>query len=1250
MQYQKMPTREGQFEIGDLRQAKKCTATDVRFVLQKRKLRSLPKGIENIKHLPRVELDLSYNRALPHDQVFQDLVDYPNVKGLGLIKHEMGTLPDSIGLLPQLEVLDLWSNELRELPKSFANLVNLEFLNFRNNKITEIPEYFKNFTKLKELNLRFNKVKKLPKPLLALTQLEHLDLTSTGLSELSEDISVFKNLRVLVLEKNKLQKLPESLAQLKKLERVELKGNKNLDWKQVFGVLKQLPKIKELNFKEWGLTELPEEIGEMKQLEKLDLQYNKLKSLPASIASLPNLEIIEINENPWEVKEVFPVLSQVKAYKRLEYYSFKAEWPEGNYEFPYLEEIHLSGYPYKTLPDWIGKIETLKGLYISRSNSLESIPDLSGLTALETLSIYSNELLEIETNSLIQVSQVENLLVTNNKNAFDFKQVKQFKNLKKLSLPDIETTTFGHCKDLPHLEEIYLPRIERRAPNNLPDEFFTLTQLKKVNLYGITSEHIERILINLKSFQRLENLMMNAPIETKFLVETVQGHQHLKELAAQLNYPITEEFGDLKQLKNLETFHLSVAGLGWQARDSFVLPNSYFGFPKGVLKNRNYQSKIDEHDKFIERARSWNLNDKEKEQIFYMLWKKDFNGIEAFVKSPFDAEGKLDGETIFIVGRPSHGTLKELETKLKDRGAKVSKKWKDDITYVLLTPNIKEKNWEILVGKSGYEFMLEDQLKDQAIAEDTPYLMEEGNEGLTEQITNLLKAKEDDQISLILELIEGGGANKTLLSYLGAIHLFHFDNEVRKKSRKLFRKFASSKLQAHIKKTWKASFKDKAFDIWKVSIQSEEIDTAAFIHAYKMVKWYEIKSGKVKQNYHNLPQNHGRLILNLGDKFSLSDAVKDWEWINSLNITSKNPIDLDWLYEMLKDTGIQNIQLRISIKNFPTKLISIPSLESFAIYKFYDAHSPNDNNSISIKEPVKGNIKSISIRHVDLENAYHLSSLNQLESLDVLSCQIGDANFISKFQHLKKLSLIECNLNVLPKSFEQLSQLENLNVSKNQIEEVDLNFSAFQNLKQFAIANSSLRKISDTFDGCEALDQVYLNENNLSVLPSSFFKINSKYNHPQLRIFAQKNKIESIAPIKKHVASNYRPYIREVRLDENQLTEFPSIFFEIIPVQSINLNGNPIKELPAAVQDLDANMISFSAKEMKVIPAFIFKGKVNYSIDIQNQNIQLPSKEEIPQHNKYFRFYTHSRSWKDAEDDIKRINDFIQYVEKQKVQ
>ena len=160
MQYQSMPKTEGLTQIGDLRRAKKCTGPNVRFVLQRRKLAGMPKGIENIKHIPRVELDLSYNRMLPHDVVFNELVKYPNIKGLGLIKHEMGILPDSIGLLENLEVLELWSNNLKKLPPSFSQLKNLTYLNLRNNSLKEIPAYFADFKKLKSLNLQFNKVKK----------------------------------------------------------------------------------------------------------------------------------------------------------------------------------------------------------------------------------------------------------------------------------------------------------------------------------------------------------------------------------------------------------------------------------------------------------------------------------------------------------------------------------------------------------------------------------------------------------------------------------------------------------------------------------------------------------------------------------------------------------------------------------------------------------------------------------------------------------------------------------------------------------------------------------------------------------------------------------------------------------------------------------------------------------------------------------------------------------------------------------
>lgn len=120
MKYQKMPEVEGLLELGDLRRSKKCTEPKVRFVLQNRKLKNLPKDMSDTRHVPHLELDLSYNKTLDHGNAFQQLANYP--KGLGIIKNEIKKLPDVICSLGNLETVDLWSNGLKELLQNFSAL------------------------------------------------------------------------------------------------------------------------------------------------------------------------------------------------------------------------------------------------------------------------------------------------------------------------------------------------------------------------------------------------------------------------------------------------------------------------------------------------------------------------------------------------------------------------------------------------------------------------------------------------------------------------------------------------------------------------------------------------------------------------------------------------------------------------------------------------------------------------------------------------------------------------------------------------------------------------------------------------------------------------------------------------------------------------------------------------------------------------------------------------------------------------
>jgi len=131
---------------------------------------------------------------------------------LDLEFNNLTSLPESIGLLTNLERLDLSANELTELPKSIGKLTNLKELNLTGNKLDELPESFGQLTKLEKLRLSGNYLEELPESIGLLTNLKELNLSGNFLSSLPENLENLKNLVGLYIDTNKLDELPHDFC------------------------------------------------------------------------------------------------------------------------------------------------------------------------------------------------------------------------------------------------------------------------------------------------------------------------------------------------------------------------------------------------------------------------------------------------------------------------------------------------------------------------------------------------------------------------------------------------------------------------------------------------------------------------------------------------------------------------------------------------------------------------------------------------------------------------------------------------------------------------------------------------------------------------------------------------------------------------------------------------------------------------------------------------------------------------------
>ena len=172
-----------------------------------------------------IELDLSCNmlKSLP-----DSIGMLSNLQELYLYYNNLSSIPESILILTNLQVLSLTNNNLTSLPDSIGILSNLKTLYLNYNNLTSLPESIGMLSNLKYLYLSHNKLTRIwvdKKPcflsIATLTKIKHfkLDESSYDINNLSMDCHTL----VLTYIKNNITNLPPTLRTL------YLKSNINVD-------------------------------------------------------------------------------------------------------------------------------------------------------------------------------------------------------------------------------------------------------------------------------------------------------------------------------------------------------------------------------------------------------------------------------------------------------------------------------------------------------------------------------------------------------------------------------------------------------------------------------------------------------------------------------------------------------------------------------------------------------------------------------------------------------------------------------------------------------------------------------------------------------------------------------------------------------------------------------------------------------------------------------------------------------------
>ncbi|WP_405409856.1 leucine-rich repeat domain-containing protein [Maribacter sp. Asnod1-A12] len=1228
MQYQKMPANDELIETGDLRRVKSLIGNKVRFVLQNRKLKRLAINTTDFNMLPHLEFDLSYNKTLNHEELFIQLSKLKNLKGLGLIKNATKELPESIGNLKALEILDLRSNGLKILPPSFSSLDSLTFLNLRNNNLTTYPEQLNGFKNLKYLNLRFNKLKKLPATFFNLKNLEELDLSSSGLSVLPVEIGNLTNLKVLYLESNKLKSLPKEIANLKNLETIHLKGNAELDLEQVCKVLAGLPSLKHFSFRQWKLKDLPESLGDMTQLESLDLEENNLVVLPDSLKKLKNLKEIKYQDNPeLNLESLINNLAswpQIKEFRfyRMSLYSDEEARQDSPNNLGLLKNLESLSFSYlrglKNISETIGELNDLKSLNIISTGVIELPKTIGKLEQLESLVIRNNPDLTQIPESLYNLTDLKELHWLGNGLALNFLKVVAFEKLEKITAGTISNADFKLISQLLNLKEIYWRDEEITS---FPEEFYSLKHIESIQFSAFPNLDINQEIDKLAKMSSIKKLEFNfrEPRTLDWYIENLQQFPNLEYVQIVTQDKVIPS--SIVKLSFIKELKIDIQGNTYNDIKDIQLPLEYAILPQGWIKFTRLFKVLKSAEEALITIDKLQIKSEQERMIAFALLSGYYKPLFEILKNPFE-EGFTDGSVVYVSGKPSMGTLKNLKDILGEKGFKVKTK-PIDVSYVLINPKVDLKDIEKLFNK-GFNFFLEDHLKEQLIEEDTPYLLEESSTELIQQITRLLKAKDEDQLALILPVIEGGGANRLIISYLVAIHLFHTDIGIRKTSRNLFKKYASSDLQNHIKNTWKDSYKKKELENFKKIYHHDEIDLCAFILAFKMIRWHQAnKEGRISDYFIN---SFGRVYLEKVGFNQITESLNECDFIHTLRIMPSEPIREEFLRKKIHKLPLHTLNVEQSMDSFPASFLEIPTLEKLSIGHW----QASGDMRIPDLSQINSSLKELIIVKLNLKDVDNLKSLINITRLHLNYTGLSNISFIESYKKLEFLNLSNNQITELPSFIETFESLDFLSLDQNPLENITINFNKLQKLRSLNLSDCKLSDLPDTFENCLRLEEVTLRNNELKNLPVSLFSTKG-LSYRGRSINAQNNHLSSIGVVekgKKHgflgslFQSNEKTkhdlasvMLNRINLNQNDFKEIPTLFFSFKQIRELNMQENAIEKLPDEFEKLKVDEIRLSKTIISKIPISIFRSEARYiGILSDADTIEIPDESDIPFH------------------------------------
>ncbi|QJB33828.1 leucine-rich repeat domain-containing protein [Chitinophaga oryzae] len=950
--------------------------------LQRKRLSTLPRGYEAAAKLPYVHVDLSGNRELQHDTVINQLAAVPHMQALSMAFTGMEELPAGIIRLSGLQCLDLSHNKLKTLPSFIAGLQQLKVLKLNNNKLSGLPH--------------------LPQPL---PLLEELHLGGNTLAALADsDLSMFPALKKLYLDGGQFTRLPASVTRLSQLEILVLDNNGFLKITDACRLLAGCGALRRLSMQNCDVSVSPDGLTALQQITALDLRKNMLRSIP----HMPRLTSIECD---WPLPAPFyfnmikdrPDISSLQLFKILPYEEDGVRTlPANTGELQYLDSITFTDL--QRIPATVNKLAQLTSLSFI-NGEYAALPDLSGLQAIAHVLVSGTRFAAFP-EFIYQLPALKTLTIERCTVRPDYARIARLPALEKITTDDVTDTDLQHFLQPVHGRSIDVVITAAQ----LPDAYYDLPCVQVFDLNQYEAIDVHHALSMLHRLPNLHTLIFNKvrPLPAADCIRWLQQLPRLKEVTL---YP------------DEQTVPASLAGLPHLEHIRLFWNEHYWGIPHlppAVANTRPGQLVLENKPSMkayrhaFEVLQNRQITGTATRELAFCLLARRYDELKQRVPWPFTPEGQLPGAQVYIAGEPTLCTRKALKAVLQQRGAAIVGEIAA-ATHVFVGQHISAT---AVVQLSGHpvQLVLEDHLKAQTWKEEAPFLMEEGGQELVSQVTRLLKT--DGKLPLALQVISGGGANRVLISYLAALHLFHRNDTIASEAKGLFRKFASAALQHHIDVTWSDTFRYKREDEFSALYLHPELDMFAFLLACFRARGVD---GRTNLWLKHIPDT------------AVTDSIRDMLPVNMLSIESPGNAAITKLLEKLPLMQLQNLVIEAPITALPSEVWQMPALQNITLRL-----KGSPGFTIPPLGPNQVAFPRLSLEGAPLLHPERVSAWDKLTSCILRDCSLQHADFLAGMCQLELLDISNNNLAALPAGMRAFDRLSSLAIEGNNISEKDV--------------------------------------------------------------------------------------------------------------------------------------------------------------------------------------------------------------------